>query len=179
MRLRGKDGPCGDSPPGCPAAQVYRAASLCFRIVILAEHMENGTHQRSRRACPERCEEIPTSSTTLVFLKARAPEGPMESPPSPMRPGAPSFVSFTKAAHSLLSPQRLQIDDRPNLHHPRRPLIDLPHPHFPIRATPIAEVVETPLPPRRSWSGSPEPSPLSPCHPEHCVKSLTTQTSLA
>ena len=35
----GKDGPCGDSRPGCPAPQVYRAAGLCFRIVILAEQV--------------------------------------------------------------------------------------------------------------------------------------------
>ena len=172
----------GTAAPAVRRPRCIGPQAFVFALSSWPSTWRTRSHQRSRRACPERCEEIPTSSSTLVFLKARAlraPEGPMESPPSPMRPGARSFVSFTKAAHSLLSPQRLQIDDRLDLHHPRRPLIDLPHPHFPIRATPIAEVVETPSPSRRSWSGSPEPSPLSPCHPEHCVKSLTTQTSLA
>ncbi len=31
----------GTAAPGCPAAQVYRAAGLCFRIIIPAEHVEN------------------------------------------------------------------------------------------------------------------------------------------
>src|SRR5579864_3217530 len=71
----------GTAAPAVRRPRCIGPQDFVFGLSFSRSTWRTRTCQGSRKNCPKRCEEIPTSSTSLVFLKARAlraPEGPME-----------------------------------------------------------------------------------------------------